>query len=376
MTNLLRKRVKKMRLGDALDKYYETVSKYKKGALQEFYRINVIKRQSISQRYMDELTTVDIADYRDNRLFQSNNTTGKRISGNTVRLEMALLSNMFNIARIEWGTCRGNPVELVRKPKPSPGRERRLSKKEERKLSNHFKDKNIELYCIFYLAIETAMRQGEILNLRWEHVYSRFSQAFLPETKNGHARSIPLSHRARDILKLMQGRNDNGQVFSYTSNGLKSAWRTAKIELAIEDLHFHDLRHEAISRFYELGTLTDLEIAAISGHRTLNMLKRYAHIKIAHLNKKINGKRRKTKESDDYFVPYPAKIEDIDGQVSLSFPDFEELIVKGIDLAAAATSASVALLREIAMRIKQGMAIPLPSDVILHRSDYTVISPL
>ncbi len=375
MSNLLRKRIRKMRLGDALDKYYETVSKHKKGALQEFYRINVIKRQPLAGRMMDEITTVDIADYRDDRLSQKNIRTGKNISGNTVRLEMAMLSNMFNIARIEWGTCRGNPVELVRKPKPSPGRERRLSKKEERKLSAYFREKNIELYCIFHLAIETAMRQGEILGLRHEHVYARYSQAFLPETKNGHARSVPLSHRAKDILKLMSAQN-NDRVFSYTSNGFKSAWRTALITLGIKDLHFHDLRHEAISRFYELGTLTDLEIAAISGHRTLNMLKRYAHIKTAHLNKKINGKRRKTNESTDHFVPYPARIETHDDGIRLAFPDFEELVVSAQDFNTAASTASVALLREIALRLKQGMVIPLPSDIILNSNEFTVISPL
>ncbi|HCA3439753.1 TPA: site-specific integrase [Salmonella enterica subsp. salamae serovar 35:g,m,s,t:-] len=379
VTNLLRKRIKKIRLIDALDKYYETVSKFKKGANQEFYRINVIKRQPIAQRYMDELTTVDIADYRDSRLRQSNSKSGQKISGNTVRLEMALMSNMFNIARVEWGTCRGNPVELVRKPKPSPGRERRLSKKEERKFDKYFQEKSIELYCIFHLAIETAMRQGEILNLTWEHVYSRFSQVFLPETKNGHPRSVPLSNRAKDILKIMQGqgRDNFGKIFSYTSNGFKSAWRAAKTALGIEDLHFHDLRHEAISRLYELGTLTDLEIAAISGHRTLNMLKRYAHIKTSHLSRKINGKRRKSSVAVvDHFVPYPARISEIEDGISLSFPDFEELVITGVNLATAAAGASIALLREIAMRLKQGLSIPLPSDMVLHRKDYTVIAPL
>lgn len=372
---MLRKRIKKMRLSDALDKYYETVSKYKRGALQEFYRINVIRRQALAMRFMDDITTVDIADYRDTRLSEKNARTGKTITGNTVRLEMALLSNLFNIARIEWGTCRGNPVELVRKPRPSPGRERRLSKKEERKLSAYFREKNTELYCIFHLGLETAMRQGEILSLRWENIHARFSQAFLPETKNGHARSVPLSNKAKDILKLMELKNDH-RVFSYSSSGFKSAWRIALITLKIEDLHFHDLRHEAISRFYELGTLTDLEIAAISGHRTLNMLKRYAHIKTAYLNKKINGKRRKGAGQTDHFVPYPARIAHSEDGCCLAFPDFEDLLVTGTTLPETLLTASIALLREIATRLKQGVTIPLPSDFVLSDPAFTVVSPL
>ncbi|EMR9883704.1 integrase, partial [Escherichia coli] len=110
-------RIRKMSLSRALDKYLKTVSVYKKGHQQEFYRSNVIKRYPIALRNMDEITTVDIATYRDVRLAEINPRTGKPITGNTVRLELALLSSLFNIARVEWGTCRTNPVELVRKPK-------------------------------------------------------------------------------------------------------------------------------------------------------------------------------------------------------------------------------------------------------------------
>ncbi|MCG3024326.1 integrase, partial [Escherichia coli] len=80
--------------------------------------------------------------------------TGRQITGNTVRLELALLSSLFNIASVEWGTCRMNPVELVRKPKISSGRDRRLTSGEERRLSRYFRDKNQQLYVIFHLALE------------------------------------------------------------------------------------------------------------------------------------------------------------------------------------------------------------------------------
>lgn len=247
-------RIRKMSLSRALDKYLKTVSVHKKGHQQEFYRSNVIKRYPIALRNMDEITTVDIATYRDVRLAEINPRTGKPITGNTVRLELALLSSLFNIARVEWGTCRTNPVELVRKPKVSSGRDRRLTSSEERRLSRYFREKNLMLYVIFHLALETAMRQGEILALRWEHIDLRHGVAHLPETKNGHSRDVPLSRRARNFLQMMPV-NLHGNVFDYTASGFKNAWRIATQRLRIEDLHFHDLRHEAISRFFELGSL-------------------------------------------------------------------------------------------------------------------------
>ncbi|OSG79065.1 integrase, partial [Salmonella enterica subsp. diarizonae serovar Rough:r:z] len=163
-------RVKKISLFRALDRYLDTVSVHKRGYQQEFWRVSVIKRHPVAQKMMDEVTTVDIASYRDERLSQVNPRTGKAISGNTVRLELALLSALYNLAKVEWGTCRTNPVEMVRKPKPSPGRDRRLTSSEERRLSKYFQVRNTELYTIFHLALETGMRQGEILSLQWEHI--------------------------------------------------------------------------------------------------------------------------------------------------------------------------------------------------------------
>ncbi|HBC1122798.1 TPA: site-specific integrase, partial [Escherichia coli] len=226
-------KIRKMTLNRALDKYLKTVSIHKKGHLQEFYRVNVIKRHPMAERYMDEITTVDIATYRDQRLTQINPRTGRQITGNTVRLELALLSSLFNIARVEWGTCRMNPVELVRKPKISSGRDRRLTSGEERRLSRYFKEKNQALYVIFNLALETAMRQGEILSLRWEHVDLQHGVAHLPTTKNGAPRDVPLSRKARSYLQMLPIQL-NGNIFSYTSSGFKSAWRTALQELNIE----------------------------------------------------------------------------------------------------------------------------------------------
>lgn len=122
------------------------------------------------------------------------------------------------------------------------------------------------------------MRQSEIIKLCWEHLDLKSRIAHLPDTKNGSKRDVPLSAKARDAL-IRLGVKSKGNVFTYTSSGIKSTWRFMLGKLGIEDLHFHDMRHEAISRFFELGSLDMMEIAAISGHKSLSMLKRYTHLK-------------------------------------------------------------------------------------------------
>ncbi|EPB7784110.1 site-specific integrase [Pseudomonas aeruginosa] len=271
-------RKKNLTLAEGLELYREKVSILKKGYTQESYRIAHILRAPIATKTMREISSPDIADYRDDRLKQLNQRTGKSISPATVRLEMSLLSNVFDIGRIEWGTCDSNPVANVRKPKSPPGRDRRLLPREERLILRYCHGHQTqELYSIVILALETAMRQGEILKLEWEHTNLRNRIAHLPETKNGSKRDVPLSIKARDAL-IRLGVKTKGRVFNYTSNGLKSAWRIMMLRLEIEDLHFHDLRHEACTRLFELGTLDVMEIAAISGHKSLAMLKRYTHL--------------------------------------------------------------------------------------------------
>lgn len=371
-------RIRKMSLSRGLDKYYESVSVHKKGHLQEFYRVNVIKRHPLASRNMDEISTVDIAAYRDERLTQLNPKSGKPITGNTVRLELALLSSLFGIARVEWGTCRSNPVELVRKPKVSKGRDRRLTSTEERRLSRYFRERNLMLYMIFHLAIETAMRQGEILNLLWEHVDLQHGVAHLPDTKNGSSRDVPLSRKARNLLQLLPAQL-NGRVFSYTSSGFKSAWRLALKALIIEDLHFHDLRHEAISRFFELGTLNVMEVAAISGHRSMNMLKRYTHLRAYQLVNKLDARRRQTQKIAPYFVPYPALVVQdggITGGVRVLLCDFENLSVSAPTRDMALARASELLLRTLALAAQRGERVPAPGELPVRERDHIMICPL
>ncbi|MFP9443902.1 site-specific integrase [Pectobacterium brasiliense] len=374
----MKKRIKNMLLSQALDKYFSTVSRHKRGQLQEFYRINVIKRSRLANRNMDEISSIDIAEYRDNRLSEFNSRTQKPISANTVRLELALLSTLYNLAKVEWGTCSINPVENVRKPTVSSGRTRRLMTQEERHLTRYFKDKNPELLAIFQIALETGMRQGEILSLRWEYTDLRLGVAHLPLTKNGTSRDVPLSSKARQILSGLSERqhHENGYIFSYTSSGFKSAWRVALRTLAIDDLHFHDLRHEAISRFFELGTLNVMEVAAISGHKSMNMLKRYTHLRAAHLVRKLDAHKKQAKKLASIFIPYPADIDVDDTTVTLKFSDLDNLSVTASTHDDALRIASVELLRFQAIAAKNGKRLPPPGAISVNSIDRVLISPL
>lgn len=367
-------------LREALDIYRSKVSILKKGYQQERYRIEQINRSFLAEKIVREITSVDIATYRDLRLADANPKTHKPLSPATVRLEMSLLSNFFDIARIEWGLCDDNPVKKVRKPKPPPGRDRRLTPREDRLILRYAHGySNPELYSIVIIALETAMRQGEILGLRWEHINLKSRVAHLPATKNGSKRDVPLSIKARDALVRL-GVKTNGKVFTYTKEGIKSTWRFMMHKLKIEDLHFHDLRHEACSRFFELGTLDVMEVAAISGHKSLAMLKRYTHLKAQRLVRKLEGSRNKGKQVIfDNLVPYPAVVEHQDDGCSVRLLDFDGLIAKGHDMDSAVRTARDALLRRILASMRDdGTSIPAPDQFLEHvdESRVVMIDPL
>lgn len=209
----------------ALEKYRTSVSYLKKGAAQESYRIDQLQRSFLGDLTVRQVNSVHIATYRDMRLAETNKKTNEPLSASTVRLEMSLASHFFDICRIEWGFADENPTAKVRKPKSPPGRERRLSPREKRLILRHaHQHPNPSLYSIIVVALESAMRQGEILGLRWEFINLKTRVAHIPMTKNGEKRDVPLSFKARDAL-IRVGVKDSGLVFNYTSNGLKSTWR-------------------------------------------------------------------------------------------------------------------------------------------------------
>lgn len=367
-------------LRQALETYRARVSILKKGYQQERYRIDQISRSPMGDLILRKITSVDVASYRDARLQAINLKTGKVISTATVRLELSLLSNLFDIARIEWGLCDDNPVKNVRKPKPPPGRDRRLTPREDRLILRYaHQHTNPELYSIIVIALETAMRQGEILSLRWENINFKTRVAHLPITKNGAKRDVPLSLKARDALMRL-GVKHAGKVFGYSSNGLKSTWRFMVQKLELQDLHFHDLRHEACSRLFELGTLDVMEVAAISGHKSLAMLKRYTHLKAQRLVKKLEGSRSKAKQAIlERLVPYPGVVEQMDGEVKVRLLDFPDLAGVGLTHDAAVQHARDTLLRRIISSLREDQAqLPSPDQYLesVSHGELVMIDPL
>jgi len=191
--------------------------------------------------------------------------------------EFNILQHIFSTVIKEWGYPIANPFHQIRKPNGNFRRERRLSEAEYTFLVKGNYPQQI-LRNIIELAIETAMRRGEILNIKQEHIKGQ--TLLIPETKNGHPRTIPLTKRALYIL-------ENSQLpFSMPANAVRLAWDRLKKKGNIKDLHFHDLRHEAISRFFEKG-LSIPEVALISGHRDYKMLFRYTHLKAEDILKRL-----------------------------------------------------------------------------------------
>ncbi|MGE4546009.1 MAG: site-specific integrase [Pedobacter sp.] len=356
--------MKNPELKTALIRYMKTISILKKGYEQERYRIQSLCQAWLGKMRVRSIRSHHIAQYRDERLQQENPKTGRSISPSTVRLEMSLLSNFFEIARIEWGIVGENPVKNVRKPKPSPGRTRRLNPREESQIIRYCeRHDNQELLSIFEFALESAMRQGEILSLRWEHINLTRRIAHLPTTKNGTSRDVPLSVKAKESL-LRMGAKGTGRIFSYSNSGIKTAWRVMMHRLTIEDLKFHDLRHEAISRLFEKSSLDIMEIAAISGHKSLAMLKRYTHLKAHKLVKKLDGNKNKGRQyMMDQLNPYPAYIEDTQNAVRITVPDLD-VCVSDPERTAAINRSQDLVLRLLVSRIKAQEKIPQPGQYL------------
>lgn len=263
-------------LADALDRYAREVTPNKRGARQESARIARWKAHALAQRPLAAIRGADLAEWRDARL--------KAVGANSVRLELAVLSHLFTIARKEWGMeSLGNPARNVRLPAMPAGRDRRLSREEEDAVLAKCSP---VLRAAVIIAVESGMRRGELAGLKRQAIVG--AVAHLGRTKNGHARDVPLSPRALEALRELPARLD-GYVFGPPraaaeafTHGFLEAARAAGVHGAT----FHTLRHEATSRLFERG-LALVEVAAITGHRTLAMLKRYVHLRAEDLAKKL-----------------------------------------------------------------------------------------
>ncbi len=253
------------------------VSPSKKCYKKEIIRLRFLKK-NLGNFILASIQGKHIAAYRDKRLNDG-------IAGATIVRELNNLSHVFTVAIKDWGyPLHTNPVKLIRKPSVSKGRDRRLVKDELDYLLQAL-DETIEVKTIVQLAIESGMRRSELLSIEWNNVDIENRFILLPDTKNGDSRAVPLSSRALMTLEGID-RHPSGKVFLTRPDSVSQAFNRACKRAGLENLRFHDLRHEATSRLFEKG-LNTMEVSAITGHKTLGMLKRYTHLKASDLALKL-----------------------------------------------------------------------------------------
>ena len=258
-------------LHEALDRYEREVTPGKKGRADERYKLDVWRRSALAARPLASIQGKDLAAWRDTELERGS-------APGTIRRRLALLAHVFVIARREWGmSSLTNPAGNVRLPPPGQPRDRRLVADELPRLLAAAQVYGGEIGPLITWAIETAMRRGEIAAMRWDHLDRRARVLLIPETKTGTPRRVPLSTAALGILDGLPRRLD-GRVWGMRPDSISQAFERVCKAAGIEGLTFHDLRHEATSRLFEKG-LDPMEVAAITGHKTLQMLKRYTHLR-------------------------------------------------------------------------------------------------
>jgi integrase len=267
-------------LGDLIERYLIEVTPTLKGAKEDTIRLRAMMRHPMCKLVLTAVTPTKVAKFRDERLQQ--------VSSSTVIRDLACLSAIISHARREWSINIENPVSRVRKPSAAAGRDRVLTRAEEARLLDALRPmgrRSPWLYPLVILALETAMRRGELLALRWEDISLAKRTATLHDTKNGEGRVVPLSSRAVEVLQALP-RSITGQVIPMTPFAVCAAFERAMVRAGIEGLRFHDLRHTAITRMAaKLPNV--IELAAVSGHKSLRMLQRYYHPRAEDLAQKL-----------------------------------------------------------------------------------------
>lgn len=273
-----RGRASKVPFGEILDRYAREVSPGKRGHKWEAARLERLQREPIASRRLCDLTAADFAEWRDARL--------REVAPATVRRELNLISAIMTQARKEWRLIDANPLSDVRKPSEPQKRERRVTSDELARLAqaagSDLTTATGRVFAAFRFGIETGMRSGEILGLTWGRVSIDDRVARLDATKNGDRREVPLSVEAVEILQALPRRDP---IFGLQDRQRDALWRKIRARAMVEDLHFHDSRHEAVTRLSR--KLDVLALARMIGHRDLKMLMRYYDESAADIAKRL-----------------------------------------------------------------------------------------
>ena len=267
-----------IKFSELIERYLLEIVPLKKACTVEGFILGAILKQDLANLSLYEINSKHFAAYRDERL--------KRVAPVTVKRELGLMSHILKLARTEWGIpLPNNPVEMIQKPPPSKPRNRRLEPGEFENLqSAALTSRAAYLWPLVELAIQTGMRRGELLKAVWSDLDLQGRRLTLRDTKNGTDRTIPLTSRAAQILSDLPRADE--RIFPVTPVAVRQAWERLRARAGIVGLNFHDLRHEAISRFFEMG-LSVPEVALISGHKDYRMLARYTHLRAEDLVGKL-----------------------------------------------------------------------------------------
>jgi integrase len=279
---------KRKSVGDAIDRYIaEILPRKPKSADKQESQLLWWKKQ-IGNFSLADATASVISEHRA-ILIKEPSPNGKKRTPATINRYTAALSHMMTIAYKEWEWIDENPCTKLSKLKEPRGRVRFLDDDERERLLIHCRaSKSRHLYPIVILALSTGARLGEITSLSWEQVDFDRGQIVLHDTKNSERRVLPLTGHALKILKDWSKirRIDTPLLFPNSKYpdkpiDIRSPWNTAVEKAGLEDFNFHDLRHSAAS-YLAMNGASLAEIAEVLGHKTLQMVKRYAHLSEAH----------------------------------------------------------------------------------------------
>ena len=280
-------------LREMVERYEKEVTPTKRGARQERYQLNILKTCMLADRPFGSITSDDVIDLREERL--------KHVGPATTIKTMNLLSAVYRQAK-EWKVPVDNPVTGVKRPERPEGRTRRPTDEELTWIFAETQSK--QLANAILVAIETAMRRGELANALKEHFFPERRTLVLFETKNGEGRAVPLSSKVMAILLGLNG-NPKDTLFGMRPDSITQAFgrarkrARAKYEKAqqllglkpdpnfLVNLRVHDMRHEATSRLFEIHNLNVAEAAAVTGHKDLRSLKTYTHLNASKLAEKL-----------------------------------------------------------------------------------------
>ena len=280
---------RKRTLGDAIDEYLKVYDKSaRKKNEREQKRILEWWRAELGTRALSSITPNVLAEVR-NSMSTRTNRYDKAISGSTVNRNMAVLSAVFKVAVKELGWVAKNPVVNVTRFAEGKGRERFLTEKERDRLFERCEASPCAaLLPLVKLALATGARKGELLSLQWANVDLDRRVVRFTDTKNGDQRTVPLAASAVATLKAWRAnRLPVGPVFAVNIGTIDQSWQEARAGAGLDDVRFHDLRHSAAS-YLAMSGASLMDIAAILGHKTLAMVKRYSHLSEQHTTAAID----------------------------------------------------------------------------------------